>query len=204
MQVSRGYSILDDEAPQGLRLRKWFLILLALLALIRGLFITIELALYNEIASSVQHALWLMRTLPSLLFLWTTAFLNDYLWQMADLLNATNTHVSTVRFLSFFLLIFLFVVALFYQLHTANRSRQVEWEHERSSYSILAVSGTILTCSLGYSTISLTKSLYQSTVANATKILARFLLLLCTQLVFVLSITIFRLVESLNATDMHR
>jgi hypothetical protein len=177
MQVTKGYYILDSDAPQGLRLRKWFLIIVTPTITLRVI-VTIMEVLFRFFTNQNNLVLiaWSIRTLPSFLFLLALSFLGDYLWQIVEMLTQSNSYLLIARYSSLLAMIFLFTLEIFYWTKVVI-SKQEEWYHAQQTCAILSIGGFCISLSLIFGIVSVAQSLQKSHVANASKILARFLLL---------------------------
>ncbi len=177
VQVSKGHYVLDQDAPQGLKARKWFLMIMLVVIFLRSLSMAIELVLqYYKVHDA--HELWLIRTPPSFLFLLYNSFLVNYLWKTIDLFTGESSLllVST-RYSWIFVIIAIFFIDVLYWYESAFEKPNEYWQHAQKCCGALSLGNICMTLYMLYGIQFVVQMLRKSRVANAPRVMTRFLLL---------------------------
>lgn len=190
IHVHNGRSMLDADAPAGLRLRKWFLISLGVSTGVRSIFTAVE-ELFVAYWSIKTSTVWILRCLPSVLFLLTAAFVTHYLGNLYYSLQGSEGH----KFRYFWLVVtLLFALAEFVCISVLSAVSWQAYLHLlHISFLILAVHGALILCIIWYFALSVWRSLaMKQQNAQTSKVLVRMLMLVTTVTISLLTMTLLR------------
>lgn len=190
IHVSNGRSMLDADAPSGLKLRKWFLILLGVANAIRFIFTGIEEVLVLRLSIS-SSTLWILRCIPSIFFLLTASFVTHYLGCLYYSLQGSEG--SQFRSI-WFVFIFVFALTEFVCVSIFSVVSLKAFLHLlQFAFLILAIHGATILAIIWYFVVSVWRSLASNQSNSQThKVLVRMLLLVTTVTISLLTMTLLR------------
>jgi hypothetical protein len=182
--------MLDADAPSGLKLRKWFLILLGVANAIRFIFTGIEEVLILRLSIS-SSTLWILRCIPSIFFLLTASFVTHYLGCLYYSLQGSEG--SQFRSI-WFVFIFVFALTEFVCVSIFSAVSLKAFLHLlQFAFLILAIHGATILAIIWYFVVSVWRSLASNQSNSQThKVLVRMLLLVTTVTISLLTMTLLR------------
>ncbi len=190
IQVSNGRSMLDQDAPAGLKLRKWFLISLCMTNAVRFLFTTVEEGFVAR-STIYPSTVWILRCIPSVLFLLTTSFVTHYIGNLYYSLQGSEGK----KFRSIWLIITLiFALTEFVCISILSAVSFEAYLHLlQFAFLVLAVHGFTVLTIIWYFTVSVWKSLASNQInAQTTKVLIRMIMLVISVTISLLTMTLLR------------
>lgn len=199
IHVSNGRSILDSDAPAGLKLRKWFLMSLGVANSLRLLTTVIE-DFYVVWWSLNPSTVWLLRCLPSVFFLLTTSFVTHYLGNLYfSLQGAEGSRFRTV-WIALTAIFMLSETSFDLVLSLVPPTTSLALLH--MTFLILALHGLTILASVWFFTITVWRSLSQNqTNVQTSKVLVRMLMLVAAVTLSLVAMTILRTDEYITFTE---
>ncbi len=189
IHVSSGSSVLDIDAPIGIRLRKWFFLIIALSNFLRFVCNIVFFIYYlrndfwNIHYLSLQFIgndsiYWKLMNSPSLIVLLNYSFLTDYIGEIYYTLNGSE-YRKFFR-ISWIIINILFCVIIsgwmIYSWFQSNMNyyytHLLPW-----NFGLLGIYSTMISISLGYYSFYVIRFLLNSSYSNPSKIIARLLTL---------------------------
>lgn len=190
IQVSNGRSMLDADAPASLKLRKWFLVLLGVANAIRFLF-TIAEEVYVARSSIEPSTVWILRCIPSVLFLLAASFITHYLGNLNFSLHGSEGR----NFRSIWLIVTLiFALTEFVCISILSAVSIEAYLHLlQFSFLVLAVHGFTILITIWYFALSIWRCLASNQINSlSTKTLVRMLILVACVTMSLLTMTLLR------------
>lgn len=193
IQISSGSSLFDADAPIGVKIRKWFLLFIAILNILR-LSISVRFLMliwkipefysFKEFQTSPSEG---MSDFVSYLFLLVLSFFVDYLGRVYYSLNGLDGSLFHYTWLSVNIIFTTFTVC----------APAVSWYLDYN-FSVILNSlsfcfSFLITAVLMYYGYSVINSLLHTSYSNSTKITARLIALLSIMFSFCCYLLVFRL-----------
>jgi hypothetical protein len=206
--ISNGSSIFDSDAPQGLRMRKWLLILIGFSNTFRFIFSMFlfiylihlkwqhsSILLSNDNYVAMDNLSWLIVYVPSLPHLVTCCFLADYICSVYTSLCGSDDYTRRINIyrkiwfalISFAIASSLFIIAFQF---LGKISKSYYW-----NYFITFSLSTAISMHLLFFSLKVFKELMGSSYVNPSKVLTRLLFIITIVGVSSLYTTIFQGIE---------
>lgn len=193
IQISNGRSMLDSDAPAGLKLRKWFLFTICV-ANAGRLATTLFEVFYVSWWSMKPSSVWMCRCYPSLLFLLTAAFVTHYLGNLYYSLQGSEGRKFRLLWLIMTLGFALTEVVCLSILSTVSPATSLILLH--FTFLVLGLHSAIILLAVWYFTIAVWRSFWSgNNTAAVAKVMVRMMLLISAVTICLLVMLSLRLDE---------